>query len=90
MHTIVLRLDPAKLANPDADMRYILPDFLAEKSGFLIQDDGYDYEDETDAMLLYLKTADVEKALVFINDVFAGTRILDNDLKNVVEIIVDK
>lgn len=91
MHTITLRLNPAKLANPDLDIRYVLPNLLVEKSESLIQDDGYDYEEDgTDVMLLYLQTMNLEKALICIYDVIANIRVLGNNLNDAVEIIIDE
>jgi hypothetical protein len=91
MQTIMLRLNPEKLANPDLDIRYVLPDLLVEKSNSLIIDNGYDYEDFGNrAMLLYLQTNNLEKALVCINDLITNTKVLDNDLSDAVEIILDK
>jgi hypothetical protein len=43
MPTIKVRLDPRKLDNPDADLRYALPDLIQEESFGEVKDDGYDY-----------------------------------------------
>lgn len=56
MPTIVIRLDPAALADPNADLRYQIPDLLEARTDGLLRDDGYDYERDTDAMLIFLKT----------------------------------
>jgi hypothetical protein len=91
MQTIILRLDPEKLSNPDLDIRYVLPDLLIEESESVILDDGYDYEDSgNNAMLLHLQTTNLEKALACINDVIANTKVLGNDLNGAVEVILDK
>ena len=91
MHTITLKLNPAKLANPDLDIRYVLPNLLAEKSELLIQEDGYDYEEDgTDALLLYLQTMNLEKALICIYDVMANVKVLGNNLNDAIEIIIDE
>ena len=63
MALIVIRLLPAKLANPDLDLRYLIPDQLAVRSGGLLRDNGYDYELPGDAMQIYLLTLDLEAAL---------------------------
>jgi hypothetical protein len=63
MPSIVIRLDPVKLDNPDADLRYEIPDLLSQGSGGLINDDGYDYEPGGNAMQIYLKTADLAGAV---------------------------
>ncbi len=43
MRMIVIRLDPQLLSNPDADLRYRIPELLAQRSEGAITDDGYDY-----------------------------------------------
>jgi hypothetical protein len=84
MASIVIKLDPEKLSNPDLDLRYVLPDLIIEKSGNLIQDDGYDYGEKTEAMLVYLKTEDLEKALPFVIDTIENEIVLGNSLKGIV------
>jgi hypothetical protein len=46
MEKLVLKLDAAKLKNPDLDLRYVIPDLLTECSNGNIKDNGYDYEDQ--------------------------------------------
>lgn len=89
MRTIILKLFPDRLVNPNLDIRYVLPDLLAEKSGGLIQDDGYDYEAGSDAMLIYLLTPDVKRAISFITDFVENTEVLGNDLKRGLEIVAE-
>jgi hypothetical protein len=84
MYSIVIKLDPEKLVNPDLDLRYVLPDLLAEKSGNLIRDDGYDYGKKTEHMLVYLTTEDLEKALPIVIDTIENDVVLDNSLKDAV------
>jgi hypothetical protein len=89
MRTIILKLFPAHLRNPDLDIRYVLPDLLVERSGGLIEDVGYDYEDGSDTLLIYLDTEDLDRALACINDLVEDTKVLGNDLKEGMEILVD-
>jgi hypothetical protein len=89
MHTIILKFFPARLTNPDLDLRYILPDLLVKKSGGLIEDGGYDYEAETDTMLIYLLTEDLERAVSCITDVVEKTQVLGNDLRGGIELVFD-
>jgi hypothetical protein len=63
MPSIVIRLDPEKLQNPNLDLRYDIPDLLAERSAGLIKEDGYDYEPHGDAMQIYLSTSDLNSAV---------------------------
>lgn len=80
MASIVIRLDPAKLENPDADLRYEIPDRLARRSGGLIRDDGYDYESNEDVMQIYLKTADLALALPQVVAFLETERLHGNQL----------
>ncbi|HEX3625842.1 MAG TPA: hypothetical protein VH280_10500 [Verrucomicrobiae bacterium] len=80
MDTIVIKLEPALLTNPDADMRYALPHLLAERSGGVIEDDGYDYVGPSKALVLYLMVRDLEQAKKCISEVIVNVRVLDNDL----------
>ena len=81
MPTIVIQLDPTQLDNPDADLRYRLPDLLVERSNGLIQDDAYDYLGDKPLMAVFLETTDVARSLVHVLDVINNVRLLENDLR---------
>ncbi len=81
MNCMAIRLDSDRLANPDADLRYILPDFLAERSAGVIQEDGYDYVGPTNLMVIYLQVSDLERARGIIVDVLENVRVMENDLR---------
>jgi hypothetical protein len=81
MTTLVLSLNSVALANPDLDIRYVLPDLLAERSGGAIEDDGYDYADDPRTLLLFLRTTDLNAALACIRDVIENVPVLGNDLR---------
>jgi hypothetical protein len=66
MQSIVLRIDPSQLHGLDADLRYTIPSLLFEATAGGVQDDGYDYEEGSDAMLIYLSTENSEAALPFV------------------------
>jgi hypothetical protein len=68
------------LENPDADIRYDLPDFLNKRSNGNIGGDGYDYVGP-DMMLLFLEVRDVQQAVACIVDVIENVRFLENDLR---------
>lgn len=80
MPLVLIRLDPRHMVNPDADLRYIVPDRLAEVSNGLLVDSGYDYEETTNAMLIYLFTANLEAALSFVIEVLENEIICENRL----------
>jgi hypothetical protein len=84
MATLVVRLDPRKLANPDADLRYLLPDLLAEHSAGILRDDGYDYLGEPPFLFLFLQASELEPALACVLEVVTNIRVLDNDLRSAV------
>lgn len=81
MSTILIKLDPTQLANPDLDIRYLLPDAIIERSNGLVEDDGYDYSQNSPAVYIYLRTDDLERGLAFTLEVIEQIPILDNDLR---------
>ena len=90
MDTIAIKLDPALLTNPDADMRYTLPELLAERSGGVIEDDGYDYVGPSNAMVVFLKVSDLQRATSCIADVIANVRVLENDLRTAATVAIQR
>ena len=60
MASLVIRLDPQCLDNPDADIRYRLLDLVAERSRGVINNDGYDYVGEGPLLILFLKVTEIE------------------------------
>ena len=85
MPTVILQLDPAKLSNPDLDIRYALPDLLVERSGGRLTDDGYDYvgEGAMPCLLLFLSTSDADGAIPTVVEVLKSERVMENDLSAV-------
>ncbi len=90
MATVAIRLDPRLLENPDADIRYRLPELLAERSGGGLADDGYDYAGEGPFLLLFLKVPRVKPALACILDVIENVRVLDNELRPAVVVAIER
>ena len=92
MPTIVLRLDPRMFNNPDLDIRYLLPDLLAARSGGVITDDGYDYLHPPDGppfLILFLNASNI-CTLAHVFDVIEDVRLLDNDLRQGVVVAVER
>ncbi|WP_444928587.1 hypothetical protein ACJJIF_11985 [Microbulbifer sp. SSSA002] len=83
MGVIAIRLDPRKLENPDTDMRYDIPNKIQLHSGGTITDDGYDYLDEGDyIMVIYLSSKNPESDVDIVVDIlsrntFSGNSVLD-------------
>jgi hypothetical protein len=82
MHTIAIKLRADRLTNPDLDIRYVLPDLLAQRSGGVISDDGYDYVGDANDLVVFLKTSDLERATACITDVITTVPVLGNDLRS--------
>jgi hypothetical protein len=89
MTTVVMRLDPRRLDNPDTDLRYLLPNLLAERSAGVIGDDGYDYVGEAPWLILFLKATELEPALACVLDVVENDRVLDSDLRPAAVVAVE-
>jgi hypothetical protein len=83
--SIVLRLDPSKLDNPDLDLRHVIPDLLSERSNGAIRDNGYDYEGEGNRpiLALYLLADDLDAALAIVRAFLATESVLGNQLQSV-------
>jgi hypothetical protein len=84
---IVIKLDPKKLTNPDADIRYKLPEYLQDATNDLVKDDGYDYLD--DGSLVLFLVGDEESAVEIILRTLRNGPFLGNDLMSMVVIGVD-
>ncbi|KLN52637.1 hypothetical protein VPARA_62610 [Variovorax paradoxus] len=80
MPSVLIRLDARLLVNPDTDLRYVIPDRLADISEGVLSNDAFDYEEGTDAMLIYLSTHNVDAALPFVINVLENEAIYDNRL----------
>jgi hypothetical protein len=81
MHTIAIRLNPAQLANPDTDLRYELPDLIIERSGGVLEDDGWGYEGDPPFLVVFLRTTDLQAGLGFVLDAVNNVRVMGNDLR---------
>ena len=90
MDSIAIKIDPALLTNPDADMRYALPDLLSERSGGVIQDDGYDYIGPSNLMVVFLRVTDLERARACITEVITSVRVLENDLRHAATVAIQR
>jgi hypothetical protein len=80
MPSVLIRLDPRRMENPDTDLRYVIPNRLAELSNGILTDSGFDYEEGTDAMLIYLSTENLNAALPFVIELLEKEMIHDNRL----------
>jgi hypothetical protein len=95
MQTIIIVLSPAKLKNPDLDLRYCIPDRIEEVSNGTIQDNGYDYIDAEEGqpgplMGIWLKTESARAGLPVIIKLFQEERFKENDLSASAEIYISE
>lgn len=90
MESIAIKIDPALLTNPDADMRYVLPNLLSKRSGGIIWDDGYDYIGPSNLMVVFLRVTDLEQAIACITDVITRVRLFNNDLRKAVTVAIQR
>ena len=95
MQTIIIVLNPAKLKNPDLDLRYCIPDRIEEVSNGAIQDNGYDYIDAEDGqpgplMGIWLKTESASERFPMIIKLFQEESFKDNDLSASAEIYISE
>lgn len=89
MQTIVIVLDSTKMANPDLDIRYILPERIEEYTNNSIKDNGYDYLSDTE-LGLWLETDDSANNVKKIIQLIKTETFLENDLSNVADIFVSE
>ena len=95
MQTIIIVLNPAKLKNPDLDLRYCIPDRIEEVSNGAIQDNGYDYIDAEEGqpgplMGIWLKTESARERFPMIIKLFQEESFKDNDLSASAEIYISE
>ncbi|SHJ97709.1 hypothetical protein SAMN02745163_02973 [Clostridium cavendishii DSM 21758] len=91
METIVIKLNPELLENPDLDLSYTVPDRIEELSDKRIIDNGYDYlEGKNNPIGIWMKTTSAEQNYPFIIDIFKKEMFLENDLSRSVEIYISK
>ena len=95
MGSIVIKLDPRKLTNPDADLRYRVPDAICELTSRRVWGVGYDYLDEPNSiggpvMAIFLECADddIEGSLASVLEILKTTTFIDNQLGDVAEVLV--
>lgn len=79
MGTILIKLFPNKLNNPDLDLRYIIPDRIAEITNGNVKDDGYDYLDEH-SLGIFLKSDNPKEDVKNVLEILKTEMFLENDI----------
>ena len=90
MAALAIRLDPQLLDNPDADIRYRLPDLLTERSSGVIRDDGYDYVGPQPLMIVFLQASQLEPALACVVDVVENVPVVGCLLRSGAVVAVER
>lgn len=89
MQTIIIKLNPEKLLNPDLDLCYCIPERIEEISNGAVQDNGYDYIDNQ-ILGIWLQTESASKFYPIIVKLLQEEKFLDNDLSQSVEIYISE
>ena len=89
MQTIVIRLVPAKLKNPDLDLRYVVPDKIEKVTKGGIADNGFDYLPDN-SMGIWMQTENAQQSYPLIVKLFKKKKFLKNDLSKAAEIYISE
>jgi len=81
MGSIIIKLNPQKLTNPDLDLRYLIPDKIEEATNGKVTDNGYDYLDDSEkSIAIFLKSSDPKTDVENVLDILKGNTFLDNNI----------
>ncbi len=89
MQTIIVKLSPEKLTNPDLDLRYDIPETLEKATDGAISDNGYDYLSDG-SIGVWLSTENAQQSYPRVVEVFRKQKFLDNDLSQSAEIFISE
>ncbi len=91
MAAIVISMDSRKMANPDLDIRYLLPDRIEEWSEGAVTDDGYDYVDEDGHILaVWLDTENADDWWPKVVELLKTEQFMDNDLSQSALVLISE
>lgn len=91
MQTIIVVLNPAKLTNPDLDLRYYVPDRITEVSNGAVQGNGYEFIDSVEPLLgLWLEAQDAGADWSIISKLFQEEKFKENDLSATAKIYISE
>ncbi|MCL2423493.1 MAG: hypothetical protein FWD11_06300 [Micrococcales bacterium] len=81
MGWIALKLDPGALENPDLDLRYVVPDRIAELTDGRVADGGYDYlDDASPSLVLFMVAESPADELATVVEILRTELFLENNL----------
>jgi len=90
MLSVAIRLDPRRLMEADADLRYRIPDLLTGRSSGAIEDNGYDYVGEPPCLVIFLRVRDASSALAMICDLVRNEEILGDRLTEAAVVAIEE
>lgn len=85
METIVVKLSPEKLTNPDLELCSVVPIGIEEFSNLKITSKGYSFID-INTLGLWFETKNAKEDFKIIVELFSQVKFLKNDLKDAAEI----
>ncbi len=89
MQTIIIKLNPEKLLNPDLDLRYLVPERIEEISKGAIRDNGYDYLDNQ-TLGIWLEAKSANQSYPIVIELLQNEKFKENDLSLSAEIYVSE
>lgn len=89
MQTIIIRLDPHRLKNPDTDLCYRVSERIEEISDSRVQDNGFDYL-ENQEIGLWLQTDCADAFWPMIVRLLQEEKFMDNDLSASAKIYISE
>lgn len=91
MGSIIIKLDPQKLLNPDTDIRYIIPNRIEELTSMTIRDNGYDYlDDKVNSMLIFLKSDKPKVDVLKVYNIIKEETFKGNNIYKVAEVYLSE
>lgn len=89
MPTIIIKLYPDKLENPDLDLRYLIPDRIEEYTHGAVTDNGYDYLDKN-ALGIWLAAETAGESYQSVIELIKNEHFLNNDLSKSAELYISE
>lgn len=87
MGSIMIKLNPGKLANADLDLRYVIPEKIEEVTAKKITDNGYDYLKDN-SIAIFLKSANPRDDVNTVLEVLKNNVFLENNIYETAEVSV--
>ncbi|MBR6101563.1 MAG: hypothetical protein IKP95_03975 [Ruminococcus sp.] len=89
MQTIIIKLDSARLRNPDLDIISYLPVRAEEYTDNAVSDNGFDYLSD-DVIAVWLETEDAAANAKKVIELMKSERFCDNDLSESAEVYISE